>query len=123
MSCEIVSSRVQSHGGKRGSTYSGDIVFRYHVGANLYTSSHYSLSFGSSSGYAGKATVVNAYPPGSSTTCRVNPDDPTEAVLNRGFRGEMALGLIPLVFFAVGVGGIMTTVRKVGYPVPSSASR
>jgi hypothetical protein len=67
---------------------------------------------GSPSGRTGKQAVADRYPPGAAARCWVNPREPAEAVLNRGFAGEMLFGLIPLVFALIGVGGLVGMRRK-----------
>jgi hypothetical protein len=104
--CEIVSSSVGSHSDGDGTTYSVDVVYRYTVGGRSYESERYRFLQGSSSGYDGKAKVVESLPEGSVTTCRVDPADPAEAVLFTGWSWAHLLILFPLPFVAVGAGGI-----------------
>lgn len=103
--CEVLSSQVQSHSSDDGYTYSIDIEYRYEVDGRTYTSDRYHFMGGSSSGYEGKAEVVERHPPGAVVTCYVDPDDPTQAVLNRSFSWVYLFGLFPLLFLAAGVGG------------------
>ena len=110
--CGIVSSRVKSHRGDDSTTYSVDVVYRYTYQGRAYTSNGYHFMSGSSSGYNGKAEVVNRLPPGATTTCYVNPANPAEAVLNRNETGSLWFGLIPLVFAAVGAGGLAYVFRQ-----------
>ncbi len=108
--CRIISSEVGSHDSDDGTTYSIDINFSYTYGGREYTADTYSFAAGgSSSGYAGKARVVDQYPAGSEATCYVNPDDPYQAVLNRGMTGGIWVGLFSLPFLLVGVGGLIGT--------------
>lgn len=109
--CEIVSSSVGSHSDSDGTTYSVDVVYRYTVGGRSYESDRYRFLQGSSSGYDGKAKVVESLPEGSVTTCRVDPADPAEAVLFTGFSWAHLLILFPLPFVAVGAWGIAFTLR------------
>ena len=106
--CTVISSMVGSHrGSKGGYTYSIDIVYSYQSGGRLYHSNRYDFVGGSSSGYNGKLSVVRRYPGGSRATCYVNPEKPSDAVLNRdasiGWR-DWAIGLVLLVG---GVAGIL----------------
>lgn len=103
--CTIVSSRVESHSGDKGTTYSVDIVYRYTFGGREYRGDRYSAVTGSSSGYDGKEEIVARYPPGSQSVCYVNPARPYEALLKPGFSWGLLFGLLPLVF--VGVGAII----------------
>jgi hypothetical protein len=55
---------------------------------------------------------VNEYKTAANPVCFVNPDDPYEAVLVRGFRAELLFGLFPLIFIAAGIVGIIGVVKK-----------
>lgn len=112
--CTILSSRVQSHSGEDGSTYSVDILYTYEFQGQAYKSSRYDFVPGSSSGYDGKAKIVSRYPQGLKTTCYVNPSAPYEAILSRGFRSDMLWWgiLFPIPFLAVGLGGLIFTFRN-----------
>lgn len=107
--CEILESRVASHAGEDGSTYSVEVRYHYTVDGREHTSDRYQFLGGSSSGYEGKARVVEGLPPGTRTVCWVDPEDPAEAVLVRRFTAGYLFGLLPLVFVAVGAGGIVMT--------------
>ncbi len=110
--CRIISSSVGSHDGDDGTTYSVDILYSYNLNDREYRSSTYSFMGGSTSGREGKREIVNSYPPGMSTFCYVNPEDSTNAVLNRKFTADMLFGLIPLIFVIVGAGGLFFTLRR-----------
>ena len=100
--CTIVSSQVGAHTSSDGTTYSIDITYRYEWQGRNYTSSRYSFLGGSSSGHSGKKAVVRKYPEGSTRTCYVNPDDPSEAVLTRAFQLSYLIGGFGLIFVVVG---------------------
>jgi hypothetical protein len=110
--CVVVSSELKSHSSDDGTTYSINILYRYQFQGREFKANTYHFMGGSSSGYRGKAEIVARHPPGTETVCYVNPNDPTDAVLERGFTPEMWLGLIPLVFVLVGAGGLNRTLRK-----------
>ena len=112
-SCVVISSEVTRHSGsKGGSTYSVNILYSYEVKGREYRANRYNFMGGSSSGYDGKAAIVNRHPPGAKTFCYVNPRDPTDAVLEPGVTADLWFGLIPLVFVVVGVGGLYFTLRS-----------
>jgi hypothetical protein len=111
--CVVISSEIRSHSGDDGSTYSVNILYSYVFRDREYKSNRYHFMGGSSSGYEGKARIVGRHPPGTRTFCYVNPADPTQAVLERGFTSDLWFGLIPLVFVAFGAGG-MWLVRRQG---------
>jgi uncharacterized protein DUF3592 len=109
--CVIVSSQVRSHPGDDSTTYSVDVLYTYKYNGWEYKSNRYQFLGGSTGGYAAKERVVRRLPPLTRTVCYVNPKDPAEAVLNRDFSHEYAFGLVPLLFVAVGLGGIIFTLR------------
>lgn len=100
--CQIISSRVQTHDGDDGDTYSVDILYRYEVDGRTYRSSRYNFIGGSSSGYNRKRDIVKKYAPGSTHTCFVDPGEPAKAVLVRSLGWGILLALIPLAFIGAG---------------------
>ncbi len=104
--CEILSSEVRSHPGDDGATYSIDALFRYELGGREYRANRYQFIGGSSGAYDGKARIVEALPAGATTVCYVNPEDPFDAVIERGFTGDYLFGLVPLLFALIGMGGL-----------------
>lgn len=104
--CEILSSRVERHSGGDDATYSVEVVYRYQVDGRSYQGRRYRFLAGASSGYEGKREVVEQLPVGTVTTCWVDPDAPGEAVLDRGLSWEYLFALLPLVFVALGAGGL-----------------
>lgn len=109
--CTILSSNVRSHSSDDGITYSIDILYSYRIDGEEFRSNRYHFMGGSSSGYSGKAAIVQRYPPGREVTCYVNPNDPTDAVIERGWTNDLWFGLIPLLFFGAGAGGLVWAVR------------
>jgi len=105
--CEIVESFVESHAGDDGSTYSVEVRYRYQVDGVSYDGDRYRFLGGSSSGYDSKQEVVDGLPPGTVTQCWVDPEDPSNVVLDRGFSLAYLIVLFPMVFVAIGVGGIV----------------
>lgn len=101
--CTILSSDVAEVSDSDGSTYRVEVTFRYEVGGVERVSDRYRVSRMSSSGRAGKQRVVDALPPGTETTCFVNPDDPSEAVLRRDSGGEWIFVAAGLGFSAFGL--------------------
>jgi hypothetical protein len=109
--CTIVSSAVKTHNSSDGDTYSIAVNYRYEVDGQQFHSERYSFISGSSSGYKSKQAVVARLPPGTQSTCYVNPTDPRSAVLERGWNNELWIGLLPLLFVFVGGGGIYLVLR------------
>lgn len=108
----VVSSRVRSHRSDDGTTYSVDILYRYKIDGRTYHSNRYSFVGGSSSGRDGKRAVVDRYPPGTQTVCYADPDDPSRAVLYRGWSWGLLLALFPLPFIAIGFFGLLNALRR-----------
>ncbi len=113
--CIVLSSKVKSQtssSSKGGSstTYSIYIRYKYNYNGQKITNNQYSFNTGSSSGYDGKAEVVRLYPKGKKTTCYVNPQNPTEAVISREGGTRIVIGvIIGLLFGGVGYLGIFYT--------------
>lgn len=106
--CTIVSSEIEVHDGDDGDTYSIEIKYDYEYDGRPYRGERYHFMYGmSSSGRSGKQEVVKRYPVGLQTTCYVDPNDPSEAVLNRGLTADLWWGLFSLPFLAVGYGGLL----------------
>ena len=105
--CTVLSSAVGTHSGDDGATYSVDVTYRYSWNGETFTSDRYKFTFGSSSGYDGKAAVVARYPPGSEVACWLDPSDPAESVLVRSVGWEALFVLLPLVFVAIGAAGVL----------------
>lgn len=119
--CTVVSSGVQRHRGSDSTTYRVDVLYSYEVNGREFRSNRYGFMGGSSSGRKSKAAIAARYPAGTRAVCYVDPNDPTEAVLHRGFTAEMWIGLIPLVFVVVGAGGVYFSLRG-GRSVRNDAS-
>lgn len=127
--CTVISSEVKSQRGNHGSTYSVNVLYSYEFAGGTHKANRYDFMGGSSSGYAGKRHIVDGLPPGSKTRCFVNPRDPAEAVLERGFTPTMWFGLIPMAFV---LGGLFFLVKlrnaqksqvSQGFPVFSRSLR
>jgi len=104
--CVIISSAV-GRGGGESTHYSVQVSYEYEVEGKHYRSSRYGF-FPFEFGQPGRAH--NHLPSARQTVCYVNPDHPTEAVINRGLSSELWWGLIPLVlllFVSPGVYGLV----------------
>jgi hypothetical protein len=111
--CKIISGEVESHrGSKGGHTYSVKIIYEYQFADGTYRGNKYYFTGGSSSGYKNKARIVDEYKTAANPVCFVNPENPSEAVLVRGFRAELLLGFFPMIFLFIGVGGIVGVLKK-----------
>jgi hypothetical protein len=107
----VESSRVKSHSDSDGKTYSVDILYSYQVNGRTYKSNQFDFFPGSSSGYYSKKEIVDEYPTGKRFEAVVNPDDPTEAVIDAKLdTTTLLLGLLPLIFVLIGLGGMYAAI-------------
>jgi hypothetical protein len=109
--CRVLRAEVRSHDSDDGTTYSVYILYQHEFQGQTYKSDRYEFLGGSSSGYQGKARVVDQYKTAANPVCYVNPDNPFEAVLKRGFRAKLLLVLVPLLFLLIGIGGLVPALR------------
>ena len=109
--CNVLRAEVGSHSGDDGTTYSVDILYEYTFNGRTYKCDRYDFIGGSSSGYDGKARVVEQYQSAAQPICYVNPKNPTEAVLKRGFHAKLLLALFPLPFLLIGIVGMISALR------------
>jgi hypothetical protein len=111
--CLIKSSAVASRGSGKDLSFYPDVWYSYSVGGQNYDSTRFSFFKLSFNNTGDPQAVVNYFPPGASATCYVNPNDPNEAVLIRGFQPKAWSQLMSLLFVAIGVGGILWQVLSV----------
>lgn len=100
--CEILFSQVERSSGKRDSSRI-NIQYRYRWNDRIYTGKDYDFSIGSDDmeGDEAKRQVVAANQPGQTVACFVDPTDPTQSVINRGFRRKYLLGAVLVAPFAI----------------------
>jgi Protein of unknown function (DUF3592) len=111
--CTILSSEVGVHEGDDSATYSVDVSYSYMVQGQEHKSDRYRFLGGSTGGRQAKERAVRRLPPLTRTVCYVNPDDSSEAVLNRDFSTDYFLAaLVPLVFVFASLGAIVLTLRS-----------
>ncbi len=110
--CKVISSDLRrDDSGDDGPSYRVDVLYEYEVNGRTLQSNVYRALKMSSGGYAANKAIVERYKPGDTINCYVNPDDPTYAVLETGVGWGLLILLIPGVFVAVGLGGIIFAFR------------
>jgi len=109
--CTILYCAVRTHAGDKSETYSMDVLYSYLVDDREHRSSRFEFMGGSSSGYERYEEAARSHPAGSRATCYVDPGDPEEAVLERGFDRQYLAGIVPLLFILAGGGGIALVLR------------
>jgi hypothetical protein len=103
--CTIITSVVQERGDGE-SPYAFSISYRYECGGKTHNSSAYKRGYSGSSTYSAARDLVQKYAAGRATVCYVNPANPDEAVLQRDSALIGLAALFPLIFVAIGAGGI-----------------
>jgi cbb3-type cytochrome oxidase subunit 3 len=111
MPCNVLRANVRSHEDDDSTTYSVYILYQYEFNGQTYKNDRYDFLGGSSSGYQGKTRIVERYQTDPNPVCYVNPANPAEAILKRGFHAKLLFALFPLPFLLVGLGGIYFTLR------------
>jgi hypothetical protein len=104
--CTITSARVHENSDSDGSTYRVDVLYQYLYGGRVFQGDRYRFVRMSTSGRSGKEEAVARLRSNPTVDCWVDPENPSESVLERGPSSEMWFALIPLVFVLVGAGGI-----------------
>ena len=113
---QIVSSHLASHpSSKANRTYRIDIRYQYIVNGTLYTAERYDF-FRSKTytnlGVKSMQKIVTSLPPGTETTCLVNPSAPHKAVITRKVPVfNLLFILFPLPFYLIGGYVIYTTAK------------
>ncbi len=109
--CTVISSGVEETGDD-SEPYQPTVVFEYRVDGRTYESRKVTRASATSSSYDKARAPSDRYPPGSRTTCRVNPDIPGESVLERKLPWVGLVVFLPLIFVAVGGGGIYSVWKR-----------
>lgn len=112
--CLIKDSRVVSHrgGGKKPSTgYEPFADFEFRYEGKTYSSSTFWLSNRLLNSYTEAKEFLKPFPKGEPAQCWVNPQNPSEAVLNREFVGVSAIGaLFGSALAVIGFGGLLGSI-------------
>ena len=105
--CQITAAQIESHRSDDGTSYGAKFTYKYEVDGNEYSCDENSL-FEVNGSHRSAKRKLKKHPVGSTTNCFYDPDDPSDALLNRELTWGMLFGLLPLIFIAVG-GGIMSS--------------
>lgn len=100
--CRVMSSSVSEDATDSG-LYRIDVTYQYDFAGSYYSSSRYSFSPSSAtSGYRWKKRIADRLVRGKTTFCYVNPDDPHDAVIERGVTWDMVFcGAFAIICFGV----------------------
>ena len=105
--CTIESAVVKESGG----SHDLEVRYSYRFEGRTYTGTQFRAGMKASLDLAAAQRAAARYEAGSGATCYVNRSSPAESVLERGGAWVALLILFPLVFVAVGVGGIIAIWR------------
>ncbi|OHB63017.1 MAG: hypothetical protein A2Y77_10730, partial [Planctomycetes bacterium RBG_13_62_9] len=108
--CRIVLSEVWENRGE--SPYALNIRYEYDYKGQAFTGSAYKRTRTAVGTYSAMQELAQKFPAGQSTVCYVNPASPAEAVLKRDSLLVGFVALFPLIFVAIGAGGIYGIWRK-----------
>jgi len=125
--CTILSStgRLDSTAGDNKPPYAFDISYRYTWRGSDYTSSRLSRAGAAFSSWSKVRNLAVRFPPGASASCYLNPSDPSDALLIRPSLWLAFFVPLPLVFVAIGGGGLyfLWFRAKDAAPSPSISQR
>lgn len=106
--CTVLASGVEETGDD-SDPYRPSVLFEYELDGRHYRSTRVRRGDITTSSYDKARGPSDRYPPGAEATCRINPDRPDEAVLEPHPPVIGFVALFPLIFVAVGAGGIFFT--------------
>lgn len=92
---------------EKGDNSEFHVRYAYRFNGRSYTGTRLSVGMSSSMTAAKAERSAQRYAPGTRTDCYVNASSPTESALERASLWTLLVILFPLVFVAVGVGGIV----------------
>jgi len=111
--CVIVSSEVLSLGGVMAVRQFEPLIrFRYTVDKKEYMSNLYTRGVRHYDNKAAVRKIVDQYPPGTNTSCYVNPKAPQEAVLTKSVGDALPRGGYGLIIGLVGMSLAWTGRRR-----------
>ena len=96
--CLIVSSSVSEDATDSG-LYRIVVTYQYAFAGRYHSSSRYSFSAAATAGYRGKKRVAAHLAPGTAAICYVNPDNPRDAVIERGLTWDIVVGGVFAIIF------------------------
>ena len=106
--CTILSSGVTETGDDEN-PYRTLVHYRYSVDGHIHEGDRLWRNNGGTASYDRARDRAERYRPGDSATCRVSPDNPSLAVLERRVPWIALAVFLPLIFVAIGGGGLWAT--------------
>ena len=115
--CTIVASGVEVTDSDR-QPYRPSVLFEYRADGRTMSSRRPARSPSDSASYDRARRWADRYPAGSRATCRVHPEAPEIAVLEPRLPWTVLFVILPLVFVAIGAGGIYVLWRAKSVAAP-----
>ncbi len=122
VTCQIEASRIVSARPTPTSplAHRVEIRYRYEFGGSTHVSTRIRHVESAPSAHLDKVQAVQQqFPAGTQRVCRVNPENPAEAVLLPGTRAALYSIWFPLLFVAGGIGMLMGIFRRRHAPATS----
>ena len=88
--------------------FRANVSYRYGYGGKFYTSNRIYFIKASPDTRADIQAIVNRYRAGTVHHCRVDPAEPSFAVLERGFKPVLLIAIVPALMIATGLGGLVS---------------
>lgn len=111
--CAVLQSQVEETGDS-DHPYALQVRYEYKYEGRAYQADSYATDYRGSDSYDKTNKLAHRYAPGSQQRCYVNPKRPQQAVLVRGSLWFGLLMLFPLIFIAIGLGGMIGIWRRAG---------
>lgn len=108
----IWSETRTSSGAKHQTHYRADICYEYQAAGLIWRQNRIRPGNAQGSGLSAATQLVNHYPPGLKTFCRVDPKHPERALLESNPGWPLLLTFFPLPFLAVGILCLREMIRK-----------
>ncbi len=117
--CTLLDKRLGQRPGSDGTSFRPELLIRYAVGGKTYDTWTYDITFNSAWAYSSGRAIPQARLENFQTVkqypCWYDPDDPSIAVVVRGYSGWLwTLLLLPLAFIVAGGGGMAYVVLNWG---------
>jgi len=103
--CTIVASEVIETGGDE-KPYRAVVRFQYEIDGRVFEGDRFTRSDDHTASFDRARDRAAGYPPGTAASCRVSPDNPSKAVLERQMPWIALVIFFPLIFVAIGGGGL-----------------
>ena len=115
-SCTILSATIATDetndDGERRELYKADLVFSYEYDGKRYESSRFRFVYPFTNDRNSAERSVAQHPAGSVVLCYVNPQDPTQAVLDRRISAYNLIVLLPAAIAALGLWSTLAAIFR-----------